>query len=213
MANGTIDTFLQAEENAHRLVEELTRLKSEADSYKGARKALDQAADGVSTLVGSLGDIAGRLGVVVETLGSIGTPELLRGHEAIIGELTALRQNVSATQQSIMEAVTQNASRLSALHEALDRTQQLHQEQLTQIEQQIRALATADSLSSFRREFEQQYTAHREEVKVVREELGARVAGSTAAITAVRKLAIGSIGLSLVTLVILGWVALTLVRG
>lgn len=213
MANGTIDTFLQTEENAHRLVEELTKLKSEADSYRSARKALDQTADGVSTLVRTLGEIAGRLSIVVETLGAIGTPELLRGHETIIGELTALHQNVSATQKSIMDAVTKNASRLSALHETLDRTQQLFQAQLTQIEQQIRALATADSINSFRRDFEQQYTAHREEIKVVREELGARVAGSTAAINAVRKLAIGSIGLSLVTLAILGWVALALVRG
>jgi hypothetical protein len=104
MATGGLDSFLRAEEEADRLVEELRRLKEETESYKTAREALGQAAAGVSELATRCAEIAERLGGVAETLRSIGTPELLRGLEKVVGEIGVLRQDLDETRQSVIEA-------------------------------------------------------------------------------------------------------------
>ena len=101
MATDRVDAFLRAEEEADRLVDELTRLKEETESYTTARQALGQAAEGVSELATRLAEIAGQFGKVVETLRSIGTPELLRGQEALASEVTALRQDLEGTQEKL----------------------------------------------------------------------------------------------------------------
>ena len=204
MANENVDTFLQVEEYAHRLAEELTRLKSETDSYKAARTTLDQAAVGVTTLASSLGEISGRLALVVETLRTIGTPELLRRQEVVTGELVSLRQDLSATERSVMEAVAKPVVQLRALNEALDVAQQANQQQLQRMTEQASAL---------RQELEQRHVLHQQEVLAAKKDLSARVANGTAAIATVRKLAVGSIGLSVTALGLLIWAMMTLVRG
>jgi hypothetical protein len=154
MATRGLDLFLRAEEEANRLVEELRRLKDEVLSYKTAREALGQAAMGVSELSTRCAKIAEQLGGLAETLRSIGTPELLRGLEAIAAEQGMLRK-----------------------------------------------------------ELEQRHEAQRQEVLAVQENLGAQAAGTKALVTTVRNLALGSFGLSLITLALLGWLVLTLGRG
>jgi hypothetical protein len=105
MANDGVEAFLQAEEDAHRLVEALARLKEEVDSYKTAREALDQAADGVSRLTARLGAISGELATVVETLRSIGTPELLQEQKELADEVVSLRQELAGSYKSIAEGL------------------------------------------------------------------------------------------------------------
>ena len=186
MANDNVDSFLKVEEYAHRLAEELTRLKSETESYTAARKNLDQAAGSVTALVGSLGEVCGRLPVVVETLRTIGTPELLQRQEVVKGEIVSLRQELSATERSVMEAVSKPAAQLGALLE---------------------------KVVSLQQELEQRHVSHQQEVLIARKDLSAKVAAGTAAIANVRRLAVGSIGLSMAALAILLWAMITFVRG
>ncbi|MEW6756438.1 MAG: hypothetical protein AB1505_36520 [Candidatus Latescibacterota bacterium] len=94
MATGGPDAFLRTEEEANRLVDELTRLKEETEAYSTARGALDHAAQGLSDLAGRMGGIAVQLRDVAGTLRSIGTPELRRGQEALTGEVAMLRQDL-----------------------------------------------------------------------------------------------------------------------
>lgn len=112
MATDGLDRFLRAEEEAHRLVDELTRLKEETESYKTAREALSEAAAGVSELSTRCAKIAEQLGGLVETLRSIGTPELLRGLEAVGSEVGMLRQDLDGTRQSIIEAHQRDVERI-----------------------------------------------------------------------------------------------------
>jgi chromosome segregation ATPase len=89
MATNGVDAFLRAEDEANRLVDELARLRQETESYQTARESLDRTAEGVSGLATRLGELSGRLGAVVETLRSIGTPELLRAQNETRDALSA----------------------------------------------------------------------------------------------------------------------------
>ena len=213
MATGGLDSFLRAEEEANRLLEELRRLKEETESYKTAREALGQAAVGVSDLSTRCARMAEQLGGVAETLRSIGTPELLRGLEGMASELGMLRQDLDSTRQSITEALAQVMAQVLAQRETLQAAERDHQEGLQRMHQAMNALATAESVSAVRQELEQRHEAHRQELVAVQENLGAQVAGAKAVVTTVRNLALGSIGLSLIALALLGWLVVTLARG
>ena len=69
------------------------------------------------------------------------------------------------------------------------------------------------TLVALRQELQQRQEAHRQEVHVAHENLAAQVAGAKTLVTTVRNLAIGGIGLSLITLALLGWAVVMLVRG
>jgi len=107
-----MEAFLQAEEEANRLVEELRRLKTETKSYKTAREALDKAATGLGDLSGRCAEIAERLGGLAETLRSIGTPELLRRVEAVADQVGVLQQRTEDFQQAIVEAHQRDVERI-----------------------------------------------------------------------------------------------------
>ncbi len=154
MPTGRRDSFLEAEEEAHRLVEALKQLKAEAESYKTARKALAEAASGVSELSTRCASIAEQLGGVAETLRSSDMAELLGSVEAVATELRTLRDQL-----------------------------------------------------------EQQHEADRQQVQSVRESLDAQVRGVVNLVTTLRNLAFGSIAISLIALVFLGWLVLSLGRG
>jgi hypothetical protein len=105
MAQGGPDAFLRAEEEADRLVKELSRLKIETESYRTAREALGQAAMSLSELSNRCAQIADRLGGIAEALRSIGMPELLRGLEIIAGEVATLRQQLEQRHDTHREEI------------------------------------------------------------------------------------------------------------
>jgi DNA anti-recombination protein RmuC len=133
-----VEALLAAEEQANRIAEELTRLKEETESYRTAGKALDQAGKGVGDLAIRLADIAGRLGGVVETMRSIGTPELLSGQETIGNELARLHQGLTGTQQSVIEAVSQTVDQVRLLSKTIESTEQAHRLAFERIQQDMR---------------------------------------------------------------------------
>lgn len=151
VATDRVEAFLRAEEEAYHLVDELAQLKKEIESYKIAHEALDEAAGGVSRLANQLTDIAGQLGGVVEALRSIGTPELLRGQEAVTREVTALQ-----------------------------------------------------------RMLEQQGEIHRKDISTVKEDMNAQFSAAKVAADKVRNLTFGTLGLVLITLALVSWLALSL---
>lgn len=114
-APGSVEAFMEAEEEASRLVEELARLKVETESYRTARGTLEEAGAGVARLAGELADAAQRLDGVIQTLRTIGTPELLRAQQAATAEVAALRAAL-AEARSAMDAS------VSAQRETLDTT-------------------------------------------------------------------------------------------
>jgi len=213
MATDGLDTFLRAEEEASRLVNELTRLKEETESYRTAREALGQAAKGVSKLAARLAEIAGQLGGFVGTLRLISTPELLRGQEAVTSEVAMLRQDLGGTRQSIFEALAQSMEQVRVLRETVESAERARQEELQRLQQGIGSLATAESITDLRETFGQREAAHRRDIQTIREDLRAQLAGARAAVRAVRNLAFGSVALLVIALALLGWLALSLARG
>lgn len=208
MADDGVERFLRAEEEANRLVEELKHLKEETESYQTARKALGEVAQGVAGLATRLSDISGRLGDVVETLRSIGTPELLRGQEAVTREVAMLRQDLGGTQQSILEALTQAMDQVRILCETLESAERTRQEALQRLQQRIGELAAAESITDLQEVLEQREEAHRQEIQALKEDLSAQHANIKAVVDTVRNLALGSIGLLVIALALLVWLAL-----
>jgi DNA repair exonuclease SbcCD ATPase subunit len=105
MPENPSEALLEAEEEAHQLVEVLRQLKNEVESYRTARRALDEAALSIRDLVTRAAEIAERLAGVAETMKSIGTPELLRGLESTSNELAALRGAMEKQQVSLREQI------------------------------------------------------------------------------------------------------------
>jgi len=101
MPNDNVEAFLRAESEAHQLLDELTKLRSETESYAAAQAALGEAAEHVGDLSGVLADLARRLGEVVQTLRSIGTPELLRAQEATTAMVAAMGSSVAAAADTV----------------------------------------------------------------------------------------------------------------
>lgn len=111
MSNG-VEGFAQAEEEANRLVDELSKLKLETESYRTSRAALGEAAQEVGRLAARLGDVAEGLGGIAETLRKIGTPELLRAQEHMSAEVAALRQDLG-TQVAATKAAVDGVRKLA----------------------------------------------------------------------------------------------------
>jgi hypothetical protein len=97
---GTVDGFLAVESDAAQLVDALTRLRSEMESYRSSRTSLDAAGAGVTRLADELAEIGQRVGGVVETLRAIGTPELLRAQDDARTELAGLRAELAEAQRA-----------------------------------------------------------------------------------------------------------------
>ena len=105
---------MEAEQEANRLVEELTRLKNESESYRAARGTLEKAGDGVARLGGELADAAHHLDGMIETLRAIGTSELLRTQEAATAEVAALRRDLASTRRAMDASTTAQGQAIEA---------------------------------------------------------------------------------------------------
>ncbi|MBM4418572.1 MAG: hypothetical protein FJ033_09700, partial [Chloroflexi bacterium] len=75
--------FNQIEQQAADLVEKLTALRRETESYVGARAALDTAVAGISGVMEQLAAAASGLTTVSVTLREIGTPQILQTQDQL----------------------------------------------------------------------------------------------------------------------------------
>jgi hypothetical protein len=83
------ERFLQAEEQADRLVAQLQELKVKIEAHGEAATSLGEARDGIQSLVGDLAVSAEGMRDVIEKLSQIGTPAIIEGLATTRTELTS----------------------------------------------------------------------------------------------------------------------------
>ncbi len=109
------DEFLQAEEEAHSLVDILSKLKLEVESYDAASGALQGAVGAIAAMTGTLGTASEGIASVVETLRRIGTPELLAAQRETSGQLNGLREQALAELGGLATRVESLATQLESM--------------------------------------------------------------------------------------------------
>ena len=100
------ERLLDAEAAVQELLQDLVRLKDEVDSYSTASKCLDEAKDGLNGLVSRVGDLAAGAVGIIDTLGKIGTPE-------IIGKIDGLVESLSERLDDMQADLTQSTDRIT----------------------------------------------------------------------------------------------------
>lgn len=86
--------LLNAEEQAHKLVEELTRLRNEAESYREARGALSEVSVGIANTFTELQNITEKIGEVVATMRKLGTPAIIEAQSSLATQIEGLGTSV-----------------------------------------------------------------------------------------------------------------------
>ena len=89
-----VQRFLEVEEQASQLVEELAKLRDAAGSYSAAGAALDEAATRLGTTSTALLEVAKSVQATATALREIGTPELLRAQQAVEEQVKGVRSNL-----------------------------------------------------------------------------------------------------------------------
>ncbi|MCS7259160.1 MAG: hypothetical protein NZ765_00055 [Anaerolineae bacterium] len=160
MATSDTEQFLRVEEEAHRLLDVLERLRAETQSYHAASALVDSAAQAVQRLVGSLADATQQIASLREALQSISTSELLRTQETVLDQVTNLHRALDQTQRTMTQALDQSiagasertAQQLDALRAALESAAREHQTAL---------LRNQDILASSTSELQTEVSTHR----------------------------------------------------
>ena len=93
--------FLDLEQQATDLTMELERLREETLNYSNATKGLDEATTRLETTTAALLELIGKSQEIIETLGRIGTPELLASNLEVKNELNELRKEASKRLEQI----------------------------------------------------------------------------------------------------------------
>lgn len=170
MPDDRVSEYLRAEEEANQLLEELTRLQKEIESYSSARGTLQAASDSVKDLCGKLAGACVRFSEVVKTLETIGTPELIRLQNeqaktiasldmALQGKLAAVLENVEKSSGSISSSITKATKTIGDLSGVVDASTSHHQEAQEKIVNTMGQLASQAGLQSL----QEKLTAQRQQ--------------------------------------------------
>jgi ATP-dependent Clp protease ATP-binding subunit ClpA len=103
MPTDETNDYLAAEAEANRLVDELTELKREVESYRNARVVLDGLGERLGQVAVELAILAKATAKNVETLVNIGAPELLELQRKSEKRLAALDQAVGAHSRALKD--------------------------------------------------------------------------------------------------------------
>jgi DNA repair exonuclease SbcCD ATPase subunit len=93
------DRFLEAEDQATRLVEELSQLKNEAASHASSSAALEATAASLEDLASRVEGLATQVGETVRAARELGIPGLLEQQESRVGQRIA--ETGSAVEKSV----------------------------------------------------------------------------------------------------------------
>jgi chromosome segregation ATPase len=197
MATNGVEAFLAAEEEANRLVDELERLKVEIQSYAAAREAIDNAGTAVSRLASELTTAAGGLASVVETLRTIGTPELLRSQEAIAEQVASLREQVERANAAMTATASQMTGSATTFQNRLEQMDLAAAQNSEEMKRAVVAL-TGD-IGQLRAALD--------------DTIVSRLGATEAAVSSVRRLVLTASALILIGIVLVGGLVLTLPRG
>jgi len=91
--------FLGLERQATELLGELEKLREETDHYSTAAAGMDNAMSQLASVSNNLKELSARLKEMIESLRSIGTPELLAKSQATQEAVDSLRKEVKSWQQ------------------------------------------------------------------------------------------------------------------
>lgn len=97
-----IQQFLDAEDQASRLVDELSKLREATGNYTAAGQALDDAAGHLGSTSASLIKIAEGVRDTTSTLREIGMPEILAAQDSTKSEISSLRQELGGLKRVSM---------------------------------------------------------------------------------------------------------------
>jgi chromosome segregation ATPase len=95
MASNGNQPFLDLEEQASRLVDELDALRSETESYAAADRDLRNASRSISELTDELRRVATEVGSSAQAMRSIGTAELLAGLKSVTSRTELLQADLA----------------------------------------------------------------------------------------------------------------------
>lgn len=194
MATDPRDLLLKAEEEANQLVDVLTQLRTEIESYRTAHETLEDAAEAVKKVSVRCAAVASQLGSVANTLQTIGTPELLKGQQALAQALDTLQQRFSGQEEAFRDG-------LKTLEGVLDG-------HVLDLSGKVEALARETIM--IRQELAQRDVASREKLDKLREDLETQLVRMTSIITFVRNLAAAGFGFLVLAALVLGWMLLSL---
>lgn len=98
--------FLELEDSASRLLDELEQLKTEWRRYDGASASLESVEDKVSGLTTSLEGVSGQLQSLIAGLQEIGLPALLDKLSSLESELADTKKEILVVQKANSESAT-----------------------------------------------------------------------------------------------------------
>lgn len=116
---GRAEDFLQIEENAQRLLDELAELKRETESYRAARTSLDDTVRRVDSLTRRLEDVATGVHDAATSLREIGTPRLLEEQRGLAATVGALLADISTLRGTVETQAERSTHSTTALQNAL----------------------------------------------------------------------------------------------
>jgi hypothetical protein len=112
-----VDRFLEAEQQATALVDELERLQTEMKNYSTANQSLDNAVKRFEPLSDRFADAAATLQDVSIRLRENGTPQVVQGQESLLaefGELKASLRELYTAIQQVQHVVQSGNERVTA---------------------------------------------------------------------------------------------------
>ena len=121
-----IKELLDAEDQANKLIQELSRLKSEVESYREASRGLRDTSDGLSRLTDALTTITEGIGKVVETTKNLGTPQIINRQDLLDASLKEAEErlnqkiNILVTSENLGSRVEEIRTELGSLATSTD---------------------------------------------------------------------------------------------
>lgn len=111
MGENRTEQFLQLEDQAEKLVDELERLRKETESYATASRTLDEASGRLTVTAQALDRLTGDLGTFVKAMGEAGLPQVLAKLDEQGKVLTKLGLQLPA----VVERQEEHSASLSAI--------------------------------------------------------------------------------------------------
>ena len=109
--------FLELENRASQLLDELERLRDETKHYGQASDSLDSAQAGLTALTSSVLSVTEQLQSLVTGLRNVGMPQLLERMNAIEGQLAEVRAMFDESTKDTRQALVEVGQQLNSLLE------------------------------------------------------------------------------------------------